>query len=81
MLFFICPKSIHMKYLPTLALFGLIIGLASCSQDTTCTCEIAGETTTSTCEGCTGDDLEAFEAACTASDAVAQIAGGSCSID
>ena len=53
-----------MKHLHTLALFALILGLASCSQDTTCTCEIAGETTTTTCEGCTGDDLEAFEEAC-----------------
>ena len=70
-----------MKYLRTLALFALILGMASCSQDTTCTCEIDGETTTTTCEGCTGDDLEAFEAACLASDALAQLTGGSCSID
>ena len=70
-----------MKHLPTIALFALVLGLASCSKDSTCTCEIAGETTTTTCEGCSGDDLEAFEAACTASDAVAQLAGGSCSLD
>lgn len=70
-----------MKFMPTLALFALVVGLASCSKDTTCTCEIAGETTTTTCEGCSGDDLTAFEEACTASDAVAQIVGGSCSID
>ncbi len=70
-----------MKFLTNLSLLVLIIGLASCSQDSTCTCEIAGETTTSTCEGCSGDDLEAFEAACLASDAIAQLAGGNCSID
>jgi len=70
-----------MKTLPTLALFALMFGFASCSQDTTCTCEIDGETTSSICEGCTGDDLEAFEEACNVSDAVAQLAGGSCSID
>lgn len=71
----------HMKYLPTIALFALFAGLTSCNQDTSCTCEIAGETTTSTCEGCTGDELADFEAACTASDAVAQLVGGSCAID
>ena len=70
-----------MKFLTQLSLLAFVLVLTSCSQDTTCTCEIAGETTTSTCEGCSGDDLEAFEAACIASDAIAQLAGGSCSID
>jgi len=80
-LFYLGTNIIDMKYLPSLALLVIIVCLTSCSQDTTCTCEIAGETTTTTCEGCSGDELEAFEAACTASDAIAQIAGGSCSID
>ncbi len=51
--------------------------LASCSQDPTCTCEIPeitdpftgtvlipASTVSETCEGCTSDEADAFEAAC-----------------
>lgn len=60
-------------------------GLASCTQDATCTCTtdaysaggitIEATTTVTECLGCTSDEIAEFETACTDADAVLQAAG------
>ena len=75
------PKNRPMKRLSFLSLAGIALALTSCTGDTTCTCVVDGNTTTTVCEGCSGDDLAEFEESCAVSDAVAQILGGECTID
>ena len=60
-------------------------GLASCTQDATCTCTtgeystlgvtVEAVTTVTECLGCTSDEISDFEAACTAADDALQLAG------
>lgn len=60
-------------------------GLASCTQDATCTCTtgeysaggitIEATTTVTECIGCTSDEIDAFETSCSDADAVLQAAG------
>ncbi|HAY56218.1 MAG TPA: hypothetical protein DCX49_02210 [Flavobacteriales bacterium] len=61
--------------------FLAVGALASCSNDMTCTCTIDGVEEVTECIDCTGETADAFETACEASDLIAQLVGGSCTLD
>ena len=66
-----------MKKLLLIASFA-VIGLTSCKKDYNCTCNILGQTTVIPFENTSKDDAQT---ACDAENAVAQLVGGTCTLD
>lgn len=61
-----------------MAVAALTLTFSSCKKDRTCTCTIAGVETATVLEGLSKSDAED---ACSKSDEVAQVGGGSCKLD
>jgi hypothetical protein len=72
-------NSLLMKkfFIPALAAL-FIVGMTSCKKDWTCTCTIAGTTTSTTIPDSNKSDATD---ACDALSTTASILGGSCSLD
>ncbi len=67
-----------MKKVALLAVVAFAMTFTSCKKSYTCTCTIAGQTTTATYEKVSKDEAEAAETACSNGNTAAQIFGGSC---